>query len=119
MTVKAFIRPLAVLIVLVATVAGILAYSIARRGLSTRTEPTRFEEFMARTMRRLATPSEVRAMSNPVERTPGVVDEGAGALRRATRELGARTLHQASAAAHGRRDRSHGAVESEDRRTVA
>lgn len=52
------------------------AYSISRRGLSTRTEPSSLEELMARSMRRLATPGAVRSMNNPVESTEAVLDEG-------------------------------------------
>ena len=73
---KAFIRALVVLLVM-ATVAGsILAYSIIRRGLGTRTEPSGLETVVARTMRRLATSSEVRARRNPVEPGEAVLTEG-------------------------------------------
>jgi mono/diheme cytochrome c family protein len=51
-----------------------VAYSIARRGLSTRAEPTRFEAFVARTMRRAATPADLRQKRNPVEPTQEVID---------------------------------------------
>lgn len=73
---KAFIRALAALIVLMAVVGGVMAYTVARRGLSTRSEPSGIEELLARTMRRLATPTDVRTMSNPVEPTRDVLDEG-------------------------------------------
>jgi mono/diheme cytochrome c family protein len=73
--VKAFIRAFVILIVMVGVGAGILAYSIARRGLSTRTEPSEAEEFIARTMRRMATPSDVAAMRNPVEPSEAVLTE--------------------------------------------
>jgi mono/diheme cytochrome c family protein len=74
--VKAFIRALVVLVVISVIVGGLLAYSVARRGLSTRTEPSRVEELLARTMRHLATPSSVRSMKNPVEPTETVFREG-------------------------------------------
>ena len=45
-----------------------MAYSIARRGLGARTEPSQVEEFLARTMRRLATPREVRSLTSPWNR---------------------------------------------------
>ena len=40
------------------------------------TEPSQVEELLARTMRRLATPCEVRSMTNPVEPTKAVLTEG-------------------------------------------
>ena len=52
-------------------IAGLLAglllgWSIARRGISARNEPSRLEEFLALRMRALATPARVRAMKNPL-----------------------------------------------------
>ena len=73
---KAFIRAFIVLVVVTAITGGVVAYSIARRGLSARSEPTQVEELVARTMRRLATPREVRSMTNPVEPTEAVLTEG-------------------------------------------
>lgn len=73
---KAFIRVFVALMVLVAVVGGIAAYSIARRGLGTRTEPSGVEERLARTMRQLATPGHVRGMTNPVQATRAVLDQG-------------------------------------------
>jgi mono/diheme cytochrome c family protein len=74
--VKAFIRAFVALIVLVALVGGVAAFTVARRGLSTRVGPSAIEELLARTMRRLATPSDVRSMTNPVEPTPEVLEDG-------------------------------------------
>jgi mono/diheme cytochrome c family protein len=74
--VKAFIRAFVVLIVIAAVIGGVLAYSIVRRGLSARGEPTRVEEWVARTMRSLATPSAVRSTRNPVEPNEAVLTEG-------------------------------------------
>jgi mono/diheme cytochrome c family protein len=74
--VKAFMRALLALVVIVVIVGGVLAYSVARRGLSTRAEPSPVEELLARTMRHLATPSSVRSMKNPVEPTEAVLREG-------------------------------------------
>ena len=76
MAAKAFIRALLVLVLIATLVAGVLVYSIVKRGLSTRTEPTRAEEYIARTVRSLATPSDVRSMKNPVEATEAVLTEG-------------------------------------------
>lgn len=73
---KAFIRAFIVLVVIAGVAGGVLAYSIARRGLSARAEPSQVEELVARTMRRLATPREMRTMTNPVEPTEAVLTEG-------------------------------------------
>ncbi len=73
---KAFIRAFAVLIVIGAIAGAVVAYSIARRGLSTRTPPSRTEELMARTLRSFATPSDVRSLKNPVEPTDAVLTDG-------------------------------------------
>ena len=73
---KAFVRA-AVLLVLIVTIAGaVVAYSITRRGLGTRAEPSAAEEFLARGMRRLATPAAVRSQPNPVQPTAEVLREG-------------------------------------------
>lgn len=72
---NALVRVLAVLVVFGAVVGALLAYSVARRGLSTRTEPSGVEESLARGMRRLATPRAVRSMANPVEPTPAVLQD--------------------------------------------
>jgi mono/diheme cytochrome c family protein len=74
--VKAFIRAFIVLVVVAAIAGGVAAYSIARRGLSARTEPSQVEALVARAMRRLATPREVRSVTNPVEPTEDVITEG-------------------------------------------
>jgi len=67
---KAPVRALLILVglVTVAAVAGVLV--MAGHGLSTREKPSAVEELLARTMRRLATPSSVRAARNPVPRAP-------------------------------------------------
>ena len=69
---KAYLRAFLVLVLLLAAAAAVLAYSVARRGLSTRAEPSRVEELLARGMRRLATPSATREMANPVPLTDAV-----------------------------------------------
>jgi mono/diheme cytochrome c family protein len=63
------------LLVLVLILAGAIAYSIVRRGLSAHDEPSRVEEVLARTMRRLATPQAVWGRSNPLQPTPEVIGE--------------------------------------------
>ena len=61
---KAFARALLVVLAIVAIGGVTLFYSVLRRGLSTRTEPSAVEEFLARTARRL-----------PVQPTEEVLDE--------------------------------------------
>jgi len=75
---KAVFLALVLLIVVVCAAAGTVAYSIASRGLSTRVEPSRAEEILARSMRRLATPGAVRSRRNPVEASKEVLDEALG-----------------------------------------
>lgn len=52
----------------VAAMAAALA-PVLRRGISARDEPTAVEAVLARWLRRLAIPSDVRVRSNPVQRT--------------------------------------------------
>lgn len=74
-SIRTTLRALLVLVVVLAIVGAAFAYSIVRRGLSTRAEPSRVEEILARTMRRLATPERGRRASNPVEPTEAVLAE--------------------------------------------
>jgi mono/diheme cytochrome c family protein len=73
--VTALLRALLVLVLIGAVLGGALFYSVARRGLSTRADPSRLEELLARTARRLATPGVMRSVPNPVEPTREVMDE--------------------------------------------
>ena len=75
-SVKAFIRAFVVLAAIAVVVGGVVTYSLVRRGISTRTPPSAVEEFLARTMRKLATPSAVRSTKNPLEPTEAVLNEG-------------------------------------------
>ena len=60
-----------------AVLAGALvAWTVTRRGLSARDEPSAAESLVARTMRTLAVPSEMRKRTNPVAPTPDVLAEG-------------------------------------------
>ena len=68
------LRALVVLILAVGVTAGVLAYTVVRRGLSAHDEPSRIEAVLARTMRRLATPAAVRGQRNPVQATDAVLD---------------------------------------------
>jgi mono/diheme cytochrome c family protein len=69
------LRALLVLILAVAVIGGVLAYTVVRRGLSAHDEPSRVEALLARTMRRLATPAAVRGQPNPVQASGAVLDE--------------------------------------------
>ena len=71
---KAFLRAFLVLVVVVVVAGGAVAYSIASKGLSTRTTPPAAEEALARTMRSLATPRALRDQPNPVEATPAAIE---------------------------------------------
>ncbi len=73
---KPFIRAFIVLVVIAGVAGGVLAYSIARRGLSARAAPAWAEVLVARAMRRLATPREVQSMTNTVAPTEAVLTEG-------------------------------------------
>lgn len=73
---KAIVRALLVLIAVGALVAVVAGYSVVRRGLSARAEPSAVEAGLARTMRRLATPQAVRDQANPVANTPEVIQSG-------------------------------------------
>lgn len=73
---RAFMRSLLLLLVVGAVLGGGLAYTVIRRGLSTRAQPSAVEEAVARTLRYLATPGQVRRQSNPVALTDEVRREG-------------------------------------------
>src|SRR5690349_1527955 len=64
-----------VLIVVIAMVlaAAVYGWSIIQRGFSAREEPSRVEAFLARRLRRLATPAAAREAKNPVQSTPAVL----------------------------------------------
>ena len=70
------LRAALLLIVLGVVVFGAALYLVARRGLSTRTEPSRIEALLARTVRRLAVPGDVKARPNPVPKTPEAIRSG-------------------------------------------
>jgi mono/diheme cytochrome c family protein len=75
-SVKAFIRAFVVLAAIALVVGSVVIYSIVRRGISARTPPSATEEFVGRTMRKLATPSVVRSTKNPVQPTKPLISEG-------------------------------------------
>jgi mono/diheme cytochrome c family protein len=69
---RSTLRALLLLIGALALLASIVAYTVVRRGLSTRAEPSRAEAVLAWAMRKLATPQAERTRPNPVQPT-GVV----------------------------------------------
>ena len=72
---RATVRAFVVLVVLVASLGGIAAYSIVSRGLSAHDEPSRVEAMLAGAMRRWATPGSMRTRTNPVPPTEEVQAE--------------------------------------------
>ena len=72
---KATVRAVLVMVVAIAVVGGIVAYSIVSRGLSAHDEPSRAEQILARAMRRWATPDAMRSRANPVQPTEEVQAE--------------------------------------------
>ena len=73
---KAFVQAFAVLVLLLALAAGVAGFLVTRNGLSAREEPGRLEALAARTVRRLATPRDMRSRANPLEATDAVRNEG-------------------------------------------
>ena len=73
---RGVVRPLFFGVVVLTVLAAALIYSFARKGLSTRVEPSWIEERAALAMRGLATPASVRNRRNPVAKTPEVLEEG-------------------------------------------
>jgi mono/diheme cytochrome c family protein len=72
---KAILRAFLLLVGVALVGGGVAAYAIASSGLSTRVTPSAIETSIALTMRRLATPSAVRGVANPVAASPEVLDE--------------------------------------------
>ena len=69
----ATLRAFLILIVGMSVIGGALVFTVAGRGLSAHDEPSGFEAVVAWTMRRLATPEEIRTRRNPVPLTDDVV----------------------------------------------
>ncbi len=63
---KTTLRAMLVILALGAAAGAFVVYSVTSRGLSAHAEPSRIEEVLARTMRRWATPKDVRTRANPV-----------------------------------------------------
>jgi mono/diheme cytochrome c family protein len=71
----ATLRAAAILVAIAVGTGAIVAYSIARRGLSAHEEPSSIEAMLARAMRGWATPSAVRTRTNPVAASESVLGE--------------------------------------------
>lgn len=56
--------------VIVAAGLGYLGVALARHGFSAKEKPSRFEEFLARHARKIATPAEAKTLQNPQPPTP-------------------------------------------------
>ena len=69
------LRALLILMVAMALLGSAVVYTVVRRGLSTRAQPSRAEAVLAWVMRRLATPEAVRSQSNPVQPTDVVLQQ--------------------------------------------
>jgi len=73
---KGLVRAALLIVVLIGIGGSLLAYSVVRRGLSTRVAPSLVEERIARAMRRLATPSDLRGKVNPLQANAAVLADG-------------------------------------------
>jgi mono/diheme cytochrome c family protein len=72
---KALVRAVVLLLVLLLIAGGLAVYSITSRGLSTRVAPSWIETALARGARALAVPRSMRSASNPVPASPEVMEE--------------------------------------------
>jgi mono/diheme cytochrome c family protein len=66
---KAVLKAMAFLVLAAVLVGGAVAWSVVRRGVSARDEPTAVERVVARRLRHLAVPRGQRDAANPVPRT--------------------------------------------------
>jgi mono/diheme cytochrome c family protein len=73
---KGLVRAALLVVVVIGIGGSLLAYSIVRRGLSTRVAPSLVEERIAGAMRRLATPSDLRGKVNPLQANAAVLSDG-------------------------------------------
>jgi mono/diheme cytochrome c family protein len=72
---RSTLRALLLLTGALALLGSIVAYTIVRRGLSTRAEPSRAEVVLVWAMRKLATPHAGRTRPNPVQPTEVVLQQ--------------------------------------------
>src|SRR5688500_15719990 len=75
MSMKAVLRAFLLLAAVIAAMAGVAAFAIVSRGLSTSVPPTRAEAWVARSMRALATPRADRDRRNPIAASDEVLRE--------------------------------------------
>lgn len=68
-------RIAAIVILLLVAGAGIAAVRITRRGFSAREKPSALEAFVARRVRRMATPASAREARNPFSATPETLEQ--------------------------------------------
>ena len=73
---RGVVRTVLFAVLVLAGLTGAFAYTVARRGLSTRVQPAWIEERAAMAMRRLATPASARDRRNPVAAAPAVFEDG-------------------------------------------
>jgi mono/diheme cytochrome c family protein len=73
---KGLVRAALLIVVVLGIGGSLLAYSVVRRGLSTRVAPSLVEERIARAMRHLATPSDLRGKVNPLAADAEVLSDG-------------------------------------------
>ena len=73
---RAVLKALLLLIILIGIVGVIAFRSISSRGISAKAQPGRIETVVARTMRGLAIPRAARELKNPVAESPEVNAEG-------------------------------------------
>jgi mono/diheme cytochrome c family protein len=71
--VKTVLKATALLILVAALACGAVAWSIVRRGVSARDEPTAVERVVARSLRHLAVPRHLRDAVNPVPHSEEVL----------------------------------------------
>ncbi len=68
-------RIAAVVILLFVAGAGIAVVRTTRRGFSAREQPSALEAFIARRVRRMATPASARDAKNPFSATPEIIEQ--------------------------------------------
>jgi mono/diheme cytochrome c family protein len=68
-------RVVALVVIVVLVLLVVAAWSVLRGGFSAREKPSKVEEFLARRMRDLATPSAVKNLPNPQQATPENIRE--------------------------------------------
>jgi len=73
---RGVVRTVLFAVLVLAGLTGAFAYTVVRRGLSTRVQPAWIEERAAMAMRRLATPASARDRRNPVAAAPAVIEDG-------------------------------------------